>query len=121
MRWSKVAVAQGLLEQWHTGAMTRRARVLDALEPQAIACLHPDALERLGVAAGERVTVSTRRGAVDVVARADPEVPPDMVFMPFCYVEAAANLLTNPVLDPFGKIPEFKFCAARVDKAPDTP
>ncbi len=107
-----------LLEHWHTGAISRRASVLDALEPQAIAGLNPCDLERLGLAAGDRVTVRTRRGAVEVTARADGDVPEGMVFMPFCFAEAAANLLTNPKLDPFGKIPEFKVCAARVDKVP---
>jgi formate dehydrogenase major subunit len=106
-----------LLEHWHTGAITRRAGVLDALEPEPVASLNPRQLESLGLAAGERVTVSTRRGAVEVTTRADRDVPEGMVFMPFCFAEAAANLLTNPQLDPFGKIPEFKFCAARVEKA----
>jgi formate dehydrogenase major subunit len=106
-----------LLEHWHTGAITRRAGVLSALEPEAVASLNPRQLERLGIIAGERITVSTRRGAVEVTTRADRDVPEGMVFMPFCFTEAAANLLTNPQLDPFGKIPEFKFCAARVDKA----
>jgi len=104
-----------LLEHWHTGAMTRRAKVLDGLEPDAIACLSPKELERLEIAPGGRVTVETRRGAIALAARSDPEVPEGMVFVPFCYSEAAANILTNPQLDPFGKIPEFKFCAARVE------
>jgi len=107
-----------LLEHWHTGAMTRRSQVLDALEPEAVACVHPRRLEQIGVAGGDMVVVATRRGEVRLRARADADVPEDMVFMPFCYTEAAANLLTNPKLDPFGKIPEFKFCAARVEKAP---
>jgi formate dehydrogenase major subunit len=67
---------------------------------------------------GDKITVATRRGSVAVTARTDPEVPEGMVFLPFCFAEAAANLLTNPQLDPFGKIPEFKFCAARVEKTP---
>ena len=106
-----------LLEHWHTGAITRRAAILDSLEPEATAALHPGQLADLGVAAGARIRVSTRRGTVAVTARADPTVPPGMVFLPFCYGEAAANLLTNPQLDPIGKIPEFKFCAARVEPA----
>ncbi|MEX0698082.1 MAG: formate dehydrogenase subunit alpha [Dongiaceae bacterium] len=105
------------LEHWHTGAMTRRASTLDALEPAAVASLSPADLRRLGVAPGGRVRVSTRRGAIELAARSDGAVPPGMVFIPFAYVEAAANLLTNPALDPVGKIPEFKFCAARVEKA----
>jgi formate dehydrogenase major subunit len=105
------------LEHWHTGAMTRRAAVLDALEPAANASLSRLQLERLGLGAGERIRVVTRRGAIELTARADDGVPDGMVFVPFCYAEAAANVLTNPELDPWGKIPEFKYCAARVEKA----
>ena len=67
--------------------------------------------------AGDRMRVTTRRGAIELKARVDRDVPPGLVFIPFCYAEAAANLLTNPQLDPFGKIPEFKFCAARIEPA----
>lgn len=105
------------LEHWHTGAMTRRASVLDALEPLPTASLHPLALRRLGAAAGDMVTVETRRGSVTLAARADESCQEDMVFIPFAYQEAAANLLTNPALDPDGRIPEFKVSAARVQKA----
>jgi formate dehydrogenase major subunit len=105
------------LEHWHTGAMTRRASVLDALEPEAVANLAPADMRRLGIAPGGAVRVTTRRGAIELKARADGAVPAGMVFIPFCYAEAAANLLTNPQLDPFGKIPEFKYCAARVEPA----
>lgn len=104
-----------LLEHWHTGAMTRRAAHLDALEPEATAALHPRDLQRMGVMAGDRIRVSTRRGAITLKARADRDVAEGLVFIPFAFTEAAANLLTNPQLDPFGKIPEFKFCAARVE------
>ncbi|MEM9477176.1 MAG: formate dehydrogenase subunit alpha [Pseudomonadota bacterium] len=103
------------LEHWHTGAMTRRASVLDAVEPEANCSLHPRTLRALGVAAGDMVRLTTRRGTVDVMARADRAVAEDMVFLPFAYVEAAANLLTNAALDPFGKIPEFKYCAVKVE------
>ncbi len=105
------------LEHWHTGAMTRRASVLDAIEPEAVASLSPDDLHRLGIPAGGTVKVSTRRGGIELKARADTAVPSGVIFIPFCYAEAAANVLTNPALDPYGKIPEFKFCAARVDSA----
>ncbi len=107
------------LEHWHTGTMTRRAPVLDWAEPEAHASLHPSTLRRLGVAPGEAVTVTTRRGAVRIAARSDRAVAPDMVFIPFAYVEAAANILTNPQLDPFGKIPEFKFSACQVSRTAD--
>ena len=109
------------LEHWHTGAMTRRASVLSRLEPEPTASLHPLALRALGVAAGELVTVTTRRGAITLTARADEACQHDMVFIPFAYVEAAANLLTNPAIDPDGKIPEFKVAAARVERAATTP
>jgi formate dehydrogenase major subunit len=102
------------LEHWHTGSMTRRATVLDAVEPQANASMHPRTLRRLGVEAGDMVTIETRRGSIDIMARADRAVAEDMVFVPFAYVEAAANILTNPVVDPYGKIPEFKFAACRI-------
>ncbi len=105
------------LEHWHTGSMTRRATVLDAVEPEANCSLHPSTLRRLGLEPGGFVTLTTRRGTITVMARADRAVSPDMVFLPFAYVEAAANLLTNPAIDPFGKIPEFKFAAVRVEAA----
>ncbi|MDJ0631330.1 MAG: formate dehydrogenase subunit alpha [Rhodobacter sp.] len=105
------------LEHWHTGSMTRRATVLDAVEPDANCSLHPKTLRRLGVAPGEKVRLTTRRGAIEIMARADRAVAEDMVFVPFAYVEAAANILTNPALDPYGKIPEFKYAAVRVEPA----
>jgi len=106
-----------VLEHWHTGAMTRRAASLDLLEPEAIACLNARDLERMGAEAGDMVRVATRRGEITLKARMDRDVPEGMVFIPFCFAEAAANVLTNPQLDPMGKIPEFKFCAARVEPA----
>jgi formate dehydrogenase major subunit len=104
-----------MLEHWHTGAMTRRAGTLEQLEPEAVASLSPRDIERLQLSPGDFVRVATRRGAITLRVRLDREVAEGMVFVPFCYTEAAANLLTNPELDPFGKIPEFKFCAARVE------
>ncbi|MFO7855682.1 MAG: formate dehydrogenase subunit alpha [Paracoccaceae bacterium] len=106
-----------MLEHWHTGAMTRRSATLDALEPEASAALHPRTLGRLGARPGDLLRVTTRRGAIELAARADRHVAEDMVFIPFAFVEAAANILTNPQLDPFGKIPEFKFSACRVERA----
>jgi formate dehydrogenase major subunit len=104
------------LEHWHTGAMTRRAGVLDAIEPLPTVSLHPLDLDKLNVKPGEVVTVESRRGKISIYARADAGTPRGSVFIPFAYYEAAANVLTNPVLDPFGKIPEFKYCAVRVTK-----
>lgn len=104
------------LEHWHTGSMTRRATVLDGLEPEANCSLHPRTLRNLGVEPGGMLTLTTKRGTINVMARADRAVSEDMVFLPFAYVEAAANILTNSALDPYGKIPEFKFSAVRVEK-----
>ncbi|MBN7787086.1 formate dehydrogenase subunit alpha [Ponticoccus gilvus] len=103
------------LEHWHTGSMTRRASVLDAVEPEANCSLHPKTLRALGVSPGEMIRLTTRRGSIEIMARADRAVSEDMVFVPFAYVEAAANVLTNPAIDPYGKIPEFKFSAVRVE------
>ena len=105
------------LEHWHTGSMTRRASVLDAVEPEANCSLHPSTLRKLGVVPGEHVRLTTKRGSIEIMAREDRAVSPDMVFLPFAYVEAAANILTNPAVDPYGKIPEFKFSAVKVEAA----
>ncbi|MFZ3081350.1 formate dehydrogenase subunit alpha [Rhodoferax ferrireducens] len=105
------------LEHWHTGSMTRRSTVLDALEPVATASVNGRELERLGVVAGAMVSLRSRRGAVTVCLRRDDGTPDGTVFMPFAYREAAANLLTNAALDPFGKIPEFKYCAVCITPA----
>ncbi|MBL8521624.1 MAG: formate dehydrogenase subunit alpha [Betaproteobacteria bacterium] len=104
------------LEHWHTGSMTRRASVLDAIEPAACVSMNPLDMRALHVHAGENVTVQSRRGEVGIMVRADEGVPVGSIFMPFAYYEAAANLLTNPALDPFGKIAELKYCAVRVTK-----
>ena len=102
------------LEHWHTGAMTRRASVLDAIEPVPVASVHPLDLDAIGAKPGDVISVASRRGIISLYARADDGTPRGAVFIPFCYYEAAANLLTNPALDPFGKIPEFKYCAVKV-------
>jgi formate dehydrogenase major subunit len=102
------------LEHWHTGSMTRRATVLDAIEPVATASMNGSDLRKLGVDAGDVVTVKSRRGSVSLAVRRDDGTPVGAVFIPFAFYEAAANLLTNPALDPFGKIPEFKYCAVAI-------
>jgi formate dehydrogenase major subunit len=102
------------LEHWHTGAMTRRASVLDALEPDPVVSIHPDDLGPIGVEPGEPILLESRRGRLTAYARADRGMARGTLFMPFAYNEAAANLLTNDAIDPFGKIPEFKFCAVRL-------
>ena len=105
------------LEHWHTGAMTRRASMLDAIEPVPVASVHPDDLKKLGVEPNNKIQISSRRGTVECFARADDGLLHGQIFMPFCYHEAAANLLTTDALDPFAKIPEFKFCAIKVKPA----
>ncbi|MCB2027265.1 MAG: molybdopterin-dependent oxidoreductase, partial [Rhodoferax sp.] len=102
------------LEHWHTGSMTRRSEVLDAIEPVATASLCGADLQALGVSAGDVITVRSRRGQVAIHVRRDDGTPRGAVFIPFAYYEAAANLLTNAALDPVGKIPEFKYCAVAV-------
>ncbi|TFZ07617.1 formate dehydrogenase subunit alpha [Ramlibacter humi] len=102
------------LEHWHTGSMTRRAAVLDAIEPMATASMNGSDMQKLGLQPGDVVTVRSRRGEVAIHLRRDDGTPAGAVFIPFAYYEAAANLMTNPVLDPFGKIPEFKYCAVQV-------
>jgi formate dehydrogenase major subunit len=109
------------LEHWHTGAMTRRASVLDSIEPEPVASIHPLDLAQAGVDPGGIVTIQSRRGSISLYARADDGMPRGAVFVPFCYYEAAANMLTNPVLDPFGKIPEFKYCAIRLARGGAVP
>jgi formate dehydrogenase major subunit len=104
------------LEHWHTGAMTRRSGVLDAIEPEPTMMIHPLDLEALGAKPGDLVTVESRRGRIALYARADEGNPRGTVFIPFCFYEAAANVLTNPVLDPVGKIPEFKYCAVKLTR-----
>ena len=103
-----------MLEHWHTGSMTRRAPMLNAQEPEPVVSMHPKDIGERGFKRGQQVTVETRRGAITLTLRADRDVTPGMLFIPFCYVEAPANMLTNPQLDPYGKIPEFKFSAARI-------
>ena len=102
------------LEHWHTGSMTRRSGVLDSIEPDPVASLHPVDMAALGAKPGQLITIESRRGKVSLYARADESSPHGAVFVPFCYYEAAINKLTNSALDPFGKIPEFKYCAVRL-------
>ena len=102
------------LEHWHTGSMTRRAAVLDAIEPVPVALVHPLDLSAMNGKPGDIITITSRRGNVSLYARADDSSPRGAVFVPFCYYEAAINKLTNAALDPVGKIPEFKYCAIKV-------
>ncbi|MBN9477016.1 MAG: formate dehydrogenase subunit alpha [Bordetella sp. SCN 67-23] len=112
--YPRVLITGRQLEHWHTGSMTRRASVLDAIEPDPVALVHPLDLEEIGVRPGDVITLESRRGEVSLYARAEEGTPRGAVFVPFCYYEAAINKLTNAALDPFGKIPEFKYCAVRI-------
>jgi len=109
------------LEHWHTGSMTRRASMLDALEPDPVASIHPLDLAELGVNPGDLVSIESRRGKVSLYARSDESSPRGAVFVPFCFYEAAINELTNSALDPVGKIPEFKYCAVRITPGGEEP
>jgi len=109
------------LEHWHTGAMTRRAGVLDAIEPEPTVSMNPQDMNDRGISAGDLATVESRRGKISLWVREDAGTPRGSVFIPFAFYEAAANILTNPVLDPFGKIPEFKYCAVKVSKGGASP
>ncbi|HAQ50377.1 MAG TPA: formate dehydrogenase subunit alpha [Gammaproteobacteria bacterium] len=109
-----VLITGRMLEHWHTGSMTRRTNVLDAIEPEAVATINPISLDEMGVTPGDMITLSTRRGEISMIARADESVPTGAVFMAFCYYEAAVNKLSNAALDPAAKIPEFKYCAVKV-------
>jgi formate dehydrogenase major subunit len=106
-----------VLQHWHTGTMTRRAKALDEIAPEALLEMTPDDMQALGVADGEFVRVVSRRGEVMVKATSSHKPSRGSVFLPFHFKEAAANLLTIDALDPYGKIPEFKFCAVRVEKS----
>jgi formate dehydrogenase major subunit len=119
--YPKVLITGRQLEHWHTGSMTRRATVLDAIEPDPVALVHPLDLADLGGKPGDVITLESRRGKVSLYARADDSSPRGAVFVPFCYYEAAINKLTNAALDPFGKIPEFKYCAIRVKLGGEQP
>ncbi|WP_299898508.1 formate dehydrogenase subunit alpha [uncultured Ruegeria sp.] len=114
-----IATTGRQLEHWHTGSMTRRAKVLDAVEPEANCSMNPRTLKPMGIEPGEMIRLTTRRGSIEIMVRADRAIAEDMVFIPFAYVEAAANILTNSAIDPYGKIPEFKFSAIRVEKIED--
>ncbi|WP_299082519.1 formate dehydrogenase subunit alpha [uncultured Ruegeria sp.] len=114
-----IATTGRQLEHWHTGSMTRRATVLDAVEPEANCSMNTRQLKLMGIEPGETIRLTTRRGSIEIMVRADRAIAEDMVFIPFAYVEAAANILTNSAIDPYGKIPEFKFSAIRVEKIED--
>jgi formate dehydrogenase major subunit len=109
-----------LLEHWHTGSMTRRSYALDAISPRPEMYLHPEDAAELGLADGEQARVTSRRGTIVLATRFSHRESRGSCFIPFHFREAAANLLTIDEIDPFGKIPEFKFCAVRIEPAAGT-
>jgi predicted molibdopterin-dependent oxidoreductase YjgC len=106
-----------ILYHFHTGTMTRRARGLNEICPEGFVEINPDDAEKLQVLDGSMVKVASRRGMVTTRAKVTEMVPLGTVFMPFHFSEAAANVLTNPALDPVAKIPELKVCAVKVERA----
>jgi formate dehydrogenase major subunit len=109
-----------LLEHWHTGSMTRRSYALDAIQPEPHVYMNPGDARAMGVTDGDFVRLSTRRGSIETRARLSHRDTPGTCFMPFHFREAAANLLTIDEIDPMGKIPEFKFCAVKIEKVGTT-
>lgn len=104
-----------LLEHWHTGSMTRRSYALDTIAPEAEVYVHPkDAADR-GLAHGEMVRVRSRRGEIELRLKVSHREALGNCFIPFHFREAAANVLTIDEIDPYGKIPEFKFCAVQIE------
>ncbi|MDI7253478.1 MAG: molybdopterin dinucleotide binding domain-containing protein, partial [Actinomycetota bacterium] len=106
-----------ILFHYHTGSMTRRARGLQAIRPDPYVEIHPDTAAGLGITDGQVVEVASRRGSIRLRALVTERTAPAVVFIPFHYAEAAANVLTNPALDPQARIPELKVCAVRVRPA----
>ena len=94
----------------------KKASNLNAIEPEATICLSPEDIVNNKIEPGDLIKISTKRGSINIRVREDRSIPNGVIFLPFCYNEAAANLLTNPALDPFGKIPEFKYCAANIER-----
>ncbi|MFH1353098.1 MAG: formate dehydrogenase subunit alpha [bacterium] len=101
---------------WHTGTMTRRTSVLEREAPAAYVEMNPADAEKSGIRDGERVRVSSRRGKIEIAVKITETVKRGSVFIPFHFREAAANVLTNPAVDPVAKIPEYKVCAVRIEK-----
>jgi predicted molibdopterin-dependent oxidoreductase YjgC len=103
------------LYHWHTGTMTRRSLGLDSREPVPTVEISPADAAAMGVHDGDAVRVTSRRNSIEIAVRVSPRVARHQVFVPMHYREAAANLLTNPALDPYAHIPEFKVCAVRIE------
>ncbi|UCF10822.1 MAG: molybdopterin-dependent oxidoreductase, partial [Candidatus Bipolaricaulota bacterium] len=109
-----------ILHQFHTGSLSRRSEALNAYVNEGYAEMHPDDLAALDVADGALVRVATRRGAIVTKAVATERVASGTIFVPFHFVERAANRLTQDALEPVAKIPELKVAACRVERWDDT-
>jgi formate dehydrogenase major subunit len=103
-----------VLWQYHTGTMTRKVEGINEIDPHGKVWISPDDADKYGIEAGKEVVVSTRRGEIDIEAMVTDRMPNGVIFVPFHYVEAAANILTNNAVDPVSKVPEFKVSAAKV-------
>ena len=110
-----------VLYQYHTGTMTRRSEVLEQSAPSPYVEMNPEDAEELMLEDGEEVRACSRRGAITLPVRITERVERGLVFIPFHYREAAANLLTNDALDPKCKIAEAKVCAVRIEKRTKAP
>jgi formate dehydrogenase alpha subunit len=102
-----------ILEHWHTGSMSHRSRVLESLVPESRVEISPEDAARLGIDEGDEIYLSSRRGRVQTKVRKTNRVKPGQAFMPFHWSEAPANVLTNPVVDPLAKIPEYKVSSVK--------
>lgn len=118
LKYPYVLITGRLLEHWHTGVMTRRSEYLKDVKSEAHVYLNQSDMEKLGLVEDDMITVSSRRGSITMHAKQDEGLSEGSVFMPFCYTEAAANMLTIDALDPQSKIPEYKYCAININKAP---
>jgi len=105
-----------ILEHFHTGTMTRNSRILDELVPEGFVQINPNDASNYNIADNEVISISSRRGSIRIKARITNKPKPNVLFMPFHFYEAAANVLTIDALDPACKIPEYKVCSCRIEK-----
>jgi formate dehydrogenase alpha subunit len=101
---------------YHSGSMTRVSPTLNRELETGYMEISPTDAKAMGIKDGERVKVSSRRGEIQIKAKVSRKVDRGVVFIPFHFAEAAANVLTNPAYDPVAKIPEYKACAVKVEK-----
>ncbi len=107
-----------MIFHYHTGSMTRRSKTLDAEVKTGFVEINPADAAPLGIKMGDKVKVKSRRGEIEIAAKVTPNIMKGIIFVPFHFSECSANKLTNPVLDPYAKMPELKACSARVEVIP---